>query len=165
MRDTIYTRVSLNLRVEPSVRWPTRAHKFISKHTNICKNTLRIYKRTQIYQLTQIYWCMNTNLSARVRLQSCLWKTTNCNETTHFHWKSNQGFNSKIKYTFVFKDGTKVKTIPGTSPPKPFTLWGDSISKPTPPPPFGTQPTVTWTQGRSDQKTKDDVVNMTQNLS
>ena len=38
------------------------------------------------------------------------------------HVTFNKRFNAKIDYLLVFKDGTKVKTIPGTEPPEPFTL-------------------------------------------
>ena len=38
------------------------------------------------------------------------------------HATFNKRFNSKMDYLLVFKDGTKVKTIPGTEPPEPFTL-------------------------------------------
>ncbi|XP_028416577.1 uncharacterized protein LOC114540654 [Dendronephthya gigantea] len=38
------------------------------------------------------------------------------------HATFNKRFNSKLKYALVFKDGTEVTTVPGTSPPEPFTL-------------------------------------------
>ena len=44
------------------------------------------------------------------------------NAAVEKHAAFNKGFNFKIKYALVFKDGTEVKTIPGTCPPEPFTL-------------------------------------------
>ena len=38
------------------------------------------------------------------------------------HCTFNECFNSKVEYMLVFKDGSKVETIPGTDPPEPFTL-------------------------------------------
>ena len=38
------------------------------------------------------------------------------------HAAFNKRFNAKISYSLVFKDGTEVKTIPGTNPPEPFSL-------------------------------------------
>jgi hypothetical protein len=38
------------------------------------------------------------------------------------HAPFNKHFKSKIDYLLVFKHGTKIKTIPGTEAPEPFTL-------------------------------------------
>ena len=38
------------------------------------------------------------------------------------HTAYNKHFNSRHEYLLVFKDGTEVKTIPGTTPPETFTL-------------------------------------------
>lgn len=38
------------------------------------------------------------------------------------HRAFNKRFDGKSEYRLVYKDGSEVKSIPGTSPPEPFTL-------------------------------------------
>ena len=44
------------------------------------------------------------------------------NAVVQKHTAYNKHFNSRHEYVLVFKDGTKVETIPGTTPPETFTL-------------------------------------------